>query len=134
MPETTHPRPPLPTRRRSRGYLLPHPSLLQTTVPTALRAQHLYGAVRGGDSPEVVTDALLGKRTALRQLCDSLQLENRAESAAERDAREALAEFGLVYGSAAPAHGTRALEALGDALERLLGHLHDVEFAPRDSR
>ncbi|WP_369043462.1 hypothetical protein [Streptomyces sp. Midd1] len=134
MPETTQSRPPLPTRRRARGYLLPHPSLLSTTVPAALRAQTLYGAVRGGDSPNAVTDALGGYRTALRQLCDSSQLEGRAESTAEQDARAVLMQFGGVLGSAAPAHGTQALEALSDALERLLGHLQAAELVPGDRR
>ncbi|MET7944384.1 hypothetical protein [Streptomyces sp. NPDC005302] len=134
MPETTQSRPTLLTRRRSRGYFLPEPSLLQTTVPAALRTQRLYDSVRGGDSPTTVTDALGGYRTALRQLCDSSQLENRAESAAERDARTALIQFGDVYGSAAPARGTRALEELSDALERLLGDLQAAELAPGDGR
>ncbi|MFJ8798491.1 hypothetical protein [Streptomyces sp. NPDC102487] len=134
MPETTDFRPTLPTRRRSRGYLLPEPSLLTTTLPAALRTQTLYGGVRGGDSPDAVTDALGSYRTALRQLCDSSQLEERAESPAEQDARAVLTRFGNVYGSAAPAHGTRALEALSDALERFLHHLQAAELVPGHSR
>ncbi|MEW2164382.1 hypothetical protein AB0912_15520 [Streptomyces sp. NPDC007084] len=123
-----------PEAGRPRRFLLPQPAPLSATIPTARRAQTLYDGVRGGDSPHIVTGALIGHRTALRQLCDSLQLEHRPVSPAERDARKTLDQFGTVYGSTDPARSTRALEALSDCLERILGDLQDAGLVPGDGR
>ncbi|MFE5140351.1 hypothetical protein ACFRDV_22185 [Streptomyces fagopyri] len=126
MPETTHCtlniRTPYhrPNESRDGGFFLPHPSLLEAIAPTALRLQAMYRGVRGGDSPDAAADALTGQRTALRQLCDSLQLEGRPAGPEEIEARRALIAHELARGDMSPERVAEALQVLQAALDRLL--------------
>lgn len=130
MPESTQSHPTLPTRRRrSAGFLLPQPRLLSVTAPTARRLLVTYGHVRGSDSANSVAEALGGHRTALRQVCDSLQLEHRSESPEEGAAREALDGYGHIRGGMDPVRTTEALGVLRTSLEQLLERVEDRELA-----
>ncbi|MFJ8006121.1 hypothetical protein [Streptomyces fagopyri] len=109
-----------PGESRAGGFFLPRPSLLEAIAPTALRLQAMYRGVRGGDSPAVAADALTGQRTALRQLCDSLQLEGRPAGREEVEARRALIEHEMARGDMTAERVAEALRVLQAALDGLL--------------